>query len=573
MEIGIWFKSQADARELHKTNPRELMITFVPTDDEDRMWKRRERYRFHDGIYHHVPWSAYEYHHPDHYAHLSVKNPGYIAYTKNAEHGVNDRQTMVRPGKYLQEFYADVFTPKQIADYVAACSADRFALKIATTAGDIEAVYTNGPNSCMSHHEGDYSSPCHPVRVYGDSDLAVAYYGDIASKVSARCIVWPDQRTYLQDGGYGDWSVLERLLRADGWQAGSIHGAHVRYIAHGDTCVMPYVDTIHGASLVRRNGKNWVRLGSGPIDCSNTDGLGGTEDERSTCDHCGDRYDDDDYGGDGMCQYCYDQCHATCEDCNDSEHVDNLRTGDNGNRYCHSCWRDHINECKVCGDSFNDTDFDRADTREREMNGVEDCCADCADTHVWCSTCTEYVPKDTVVTEVPRAEFAGDGTNVDGIRPELDYAIATTERFNVHCSECKRIIRCPNTGDLILVIEQSIGADNLVAAGNELRASMQAVGAFLNDCADAIGEMESDTTFDVPTAVQAVPLPVYRRSTVGRGQDYMRLGYAGIHARPFIFPFVEYVQFPADGNASHVPNAYFVSVDLRNRVRGVSIDA
>src|ERR1700685_2661684 len=101
------YDSKTDAHEF-SIGKKGMIISFIPSQDENRTWQRREEMRFTEGSYVHVPWGPISrYSEPEmfrRYPHLSVKHPGLIAYTKDEEHGLLDRQTAVRPGRFIEQF-------------------------------------------------------------------------------------------------------------------------------------------------------------------------------------------------------------------------------------------------------------------------------------------------------------------------------------------------------------------------------------------------------------------------------------------------------------------------------------
>ncbi len=229
-------------------------IIFAPSPDELSEWRQRERNRFREGTYIHVPWSErviddcfY------HFAHLSLDTPGMIAYTADPEKGIQDRQTRTKPGRYLQQFYADVFSAEEIAQYIAECAAVHSSVSLATSLSDVRKVYRNGPQSCMggpASHTDQYWTEDdldghRPIDVYADSDLAVAYFGPLSAP-SQRAIVWPDRHVYSRIYGTGP---LETMLKRDGYRPGSLSGASVRAIRFRDGYIIPYVDNVNYGSV------------------------------------------------------------------------------------------------------------------------------------------------------------------------------------------------------------------------------------------------------------------------------------------------------------------------------------
>lgn len=391
-------------------------ITFVASDSEHCAWTDRERERFYTGEYIPVPWSSgvnelinfsgdKQTH--EHYAHLSIQCPGLIAYTKSPEHGVQDRQTCVKPGRYLAEFFPNESADK-VAHLIAACAAEAITLQFTTDPDVIERIYIGGPRSCMAGklpgHEYIKTS-IHPTRVYGNSpDLALAYYGDI-DHAAARTIVWPDKHRYVR--AYGNDPVLIRLLKLAGYAQGSLIGARVRAIPDPDHggYLMPYFDGIGEAD---RRGEYFV-LGEGSIDVQTTTGYTDGEpndddDDSRHCDNCHDRYDPNDDGGDGYCQSCYDN-RWTCDNCNDvSFNDDGMYSTDYGT-YCESCYDDRATPCAMpdCGNTWHDeNEFTSSQMRMRRNNGVADLCADCADHVIPCESCGErYDPRNGNCCDVP----------------------------------------------------------------------------------------------------------------------------------------------------------------------------
>lgn len=318
------------------------------TQEQIREWREREYRRLHDGTYTRLPsiWTegrnaywwiyglkdreaygaAYDKSiengtytiprsHPyeNHFAHVSTVDGAMVAFTENDQKGVADRQTRMKPGKYLQKYFGDVLTPDQIRDLATAFCAEYAPQKLqfAVTADEIEHVYTHGPSSCMAYTAYDYRSSMHPVRVYGDSDLQVAYIAPQKDRITARALVWPKEQKYFRI--YGDGGRLLPLLKDAGYKYGSFEGARIRAVEEDDNFVMPYVD---GICEGKQDGK-WIVLGCGDICTQPTCGLtrngpeyrcelcdvGMTSDDAYSCE------DVDSY----ICIGCYENRTTTCE--------------------------------------------------------------------------------------------------------------------------------------------------------------------------------------------------------------------------------------------------------------------
>lgn len=213
---------------------------FSP-DHFDVSWQLREELRFANGDYQPVPWTSILAPISEHYVHISVDAPELVAFTMNPDKGRQDIQTPIKPARYLHRFYPE------LADHVVRDLASRLEksvpLRFATTADEIEQVYVTGPTSCMSKDEGDYESSCHPVRVYGGSDLQLAYITNDDGEPIGRALVWPEKKRFGRP--YGHERLLEQQLARAGFTRGSLAGARIRRITDGnnnDFVVMPYLD-------------------------------------------------------------------------------------------------------------------------------------------------------------------------------------------------------------------------------------------------------------------------------------------------------------------------------------------
>lgn len=378
----------------------DLVVTFVISEDERIDWRRREYQRFCNKQYLFTPWgNATNFWEPTndedatytygaeiaiHFAHLSLKTPGAIAYTPSEEHGYQDRQVTIKVGRYLKQYLTSYLSKTQIDHYIESVKAYSEDLKIARTPVDIVRVYRGGPHSCMSHDVSNYqTSGIHPVEVYGGSDLGVAYLGDLAH-ASARALVWPDRKYYARV--YGD-NTLATILENAGYTQPSCKdsdfpsftGAKVRAIRipgnhHG--YVMPYVDCAESADLVD-GGQYFVLCNEeGEYTVKGTDGVTKTveynycehceqpcdEDERYcpscndncfSCDRCGDDYFDIDdvvdVDGAYYCMSCASRYEQSCESCHFVWFTSETRTSE----YCDTCM-EHLTECADCETMIDD---------------------------------------------------------------------------------------------------------------------------------------------------------------------------------------------------------------------------
>lgn len=204
-------------------------------------WKEREKLKFTNGEYKQIPWIQDGRIIPieNHFPHISTKDGTLIAYTENEKKGILDRQTPIKPGRYLRMFYPNL-SENKIRD-LANEIGDR-ELRFAKTKDEIINVYKNGPSSCMSHQDDKYQSCIHPVAAYGDSDIQVAYIKS-GDRIVARSLVWPEKKAYLRP--YGDSIRIERELKALGYKRRpTLAGAKLSAIfdEHKGKVVGPYID-------------------------------------------------------------------------------------------------------------------------------------------------------------------------------------------------------------------------------------------------------------------------------------------------------------------------------------------
>ena len=255
-------------------------LSYRPYKDPE--WRAREEARLARGEYTPLPWSELTPV-PDHYAHVSVDNGAMVAFTPNEEKGMIDVQTRMKPGRYLTKFYphlsSDTVRAMALALDKAVC------VRFATTADDIEKVYTNGPHSCMAYSAHHFRSDVHPCRAYAGGDLQLAYLSlqDLDHsefRASARALVWPEKKLYGR--AYGDEIRLKAALEAMGyeeadWRGDGLDGARISHLETDDSdVIMPYVDGHHN---LRRAGQFWVIDMSGPHSADRTDGMLEEEEE------------------------------------------------------------------------------------------------------------------------------------------------------------------------------------------------------------------------------------------------------------------------------------------------------
>jgi hypothetical protein len=377
-------------------------------------WISRERERFHDGTYQAVPrilrdavhcalsYSISQYL----YLHRSVKQPGLVAYTPDDEYGMQDRQLACTVGRFVEKYCKDRLTQQQIQDLADDLACDKLdTFSLARTIDDVRAVYNHvvgGWGSCMQRkvyaeynwqQRMDRGEIDHPVTVYGDSDLGVAYIGT-KDKIRQRAVVWPDKKQVVRVYGSGP---LTRLLERHGYTfVGGFEGARIRAVKlDRGGYLMPYIDGDTAADTT--DDAKYLRLTRrGCIDSQSTCGSSSyvpsqddedEDDNTRECDHCGHYYDPDDYNATGdYCARCADSSWS-CDRCGDTYFDGDDSTNVEGSTWCDSCasrWTDH---CTHCGETFRTDHFSRTERDRRAAQGFTDYCTDCESQHDYCETC------------------------------------------------------------------------------------------------------------------------------------------------------------------------------------------
>lgn len=220
-------------------------------------------------------WVRNSHIHRRHFTHISLEDPTMVAYTEDDRKGEADRQTRLRPGRYLKKFFGHILSHQEIEFYSQWMATgarpprwqDLGDVKITNNDPDmVEDVYRNGPQSCMT----DTSA----VRVYSGGDLELAYLERSPSmptgvrRFVARAIVWPEKKAFgrvypspdnYHRDGYEDREAAEEVsqhlinqLRRMGYtsigeQRDCLHGAKIPMYYVGDGAfAMPYIDSGYG---------------------------------------------------------------------------------------------------------------------------------------------------------------------------------------------------------------------------------------------------------------------------------------------------------------------------------------
>lgn len=386
------FKTADEALEYAKDNYTWMFETYYYHKDKCRIevveftpelvpWRNREMSRFGDnGEYGPVSWADDDFwltalmERPeivDHFAHVSRNDPSKLAYTESAMKGARDIQTTMAPGRYLKRFFDNVLTSDQIRDLATAWSVKFDApavLEIATTPDDIEHVYLNGPDSCMSHGLDSYDSEVHPVRVYGAGDIGVAYMRDPfnTDRITARTLVHLKAKKYPRI--YGDQARIEPLLAAAGYTASSyaLNGARCLRIPHDDGFVMPYLDG--GPTYVIDDGEHLI-IGNDGMAAQSTSGVIDNEIEHEyCCERCEDGCDEvtevvtrissgEAYRAQHWCECCVENNTFYCDGLNAtvSDDILSVEMAD-GETWSYGYFTEHGFESEHSGDNYSNDD-------------------------------------------------------------------------------------------------------------------------------------------------------------------------------------------------------------------------
>lgn len=427
--------AQDEARRLIEDKRAHYFVKQV-----NLAWRERERARYQSGEYKSCVWHMESWYHNkglrDHFVHASQKKPGLIAYTESPEKGEQDRQTSLKPGVYLTRYFSDVLSEREIAHWSrlqtnAGVLID-CELKLARTPDEIEHVYITGPASCMSDER--FESDEHPVRVYGDSDLCVAYIESPADyhdeNIAARALVWPERKTYGRiyptpdryESGAPRLSAIQwqdslmQKLEAEGYKRGSFNGARIRAIRdRDDSYVMPYID---GGYNVNLDGAEFVLAKDGDYSPTNTNGLLELSD-KTECENCGERTDSDDlynvhmnrYSSQQWCEHCYSSetfyCHGTEESY--STNCDYV-IGADGETYAQHYADRHMMQCDETGDWYDNDETYPVMTSKGEKQ--------------WCESARDDWTFHCHGTDNYYDSREYDSVEIDGETYEREYALA-----------------------------------------------------------------------------------------------------------------------------------------------------
>jgi hypothetical protein len=257
------------------------------------------------------------------YPHQAESDRNRLAYTQNEQKGERNLQTVTTLGKYLTRHFPQL-PDHEIRNAVASYSVG--GCKVLCTTAEMIQALMDGPNSCMTNNWRGCDLDNHPYKVY-DPRLGWGLAVRIEDgEIIGRALVYEtgDQkmfvRTYLRPSNADRYSQaddsLNAWLRDQGYEhAGNWDGCLMRYYeGRGDRPLAPYLDGgIKDVEVFTREGVKLLRVcENGEYHFESQDGSCTSNEDRQTCEDCGDHVDD----GDGywvnagedqlVCQHCCD---------------------------------------------------------------------------------------------------------------------------------------------------------------------------------------------------------------------------------------------------------------------------
>lgn len=243
------------------------------------------------------------------------KNKGLVAFADTTAKLHSDRFTVMRPGRYLTQYFKDKLSEEEIkhwaAQYTALFEPAVLQFIEGNDAAGWERVYDEGPQSCMK------GESCVRVYAHDKSVLRLAYQTQ-GECIISRCIVREDKKEYIRVYPSQDCTAntaLRMALEALGYTEGNLRGVLLRAIEtnYGEGYVCPYLDSGDGAfspcvELTYKDGKEYLVVGSDGMDAQTTSGV--ADDNRRDCDDCGDSVHEEDtyyveHGDRTVCESCY----------------------------------------------------------------------------------------------------------------------------------------------------------------------------------------------------------------------------------------------------------------------------
>ena len=327
-------------------------LMYVLNHSKDRQWFKRESWRImnltqplpsplglhpavYDALMQYAPvsWHAVVLELP-HIATDGVR----VAYTRNDEHGEQNRQTVTTVGKYLKRHFPNL-RDDVIRDLVALHSVPQSHFKLLDESTDQFISYLKrSADSCMNKDH----FKVHPYHVYApELGWRLAVRLDDDGDVLGRALVNVKEnafvRSYSKNRGWGADVELESWLKnqgidhLDNWR-----GCRLKLIKVDNQYVAPYLD-----GDVRTGDLNCGFMEiceHGEYEMDNVSGFATLVDS-AECEDCNEYCDEDEmnrtYCGRSICQSCADRNYVWSEYSENYVHEDNAVYVDAAEEYMH----------------------------------------------------------------------------------------------------------------------------------------------------------------------------------------------------------------------------------------------
>jgi len=210
-------------------------------------WALRETLRVNHGIYKSTEvLDKVREDFPHIFAHVSIDDPQYVAYTPDAEAGRRDKQIKLSLGRLLMKLYPtlpDHIIQEEVAEHLGDINNEVEFI----SGEDIAKSYDEAAvTSCMANKT--WVTGFHACLMYDAPNIRMAVLRDKSGKINARCMVYePSENDKRAIRFYGDPKLKRRLTNL-GYKIGSWIGAKFRLIklddetADGIKFVAPYLD-------------------------------------------------------------------------------------------------------------------------------------------------------------------------------------------------------------------------------------------------------------------------------------------------------------------------------------------
>ena len=354
-----------------------------------------------------------------HYVSWSLDDPCRVSYANGKTHNYDTKRRLKTSlGRYILRNCVgkELIHPAALDKFVNAAMSQRpGAMYKFLTGSDIRDAYRDGigGTSCMT---GDDSELLDVYVKNPDKVLLLVYEsGDFR----ARALVWNcDDGSTCVDRIYpNDGPHIERikhyaaeknwLTRPDNsLPSGDVRfDGKIRSVTVKGASTWPYLDSFRSTD----NNPESSHVTLHTCDdltylFENTDG-GWDGNNRVTCYDCSERTDPEDcysYGGEEICQSCYECSYFHCEQCSEIHHNDSSVYFDDG-YYCEYCIDRVAASCDKCGEHVEKNDIARID----DCN--QDWCSDCRKKNdaFLCEDCGNwYSSSDRADCECEREEVA-----------------------------------------------------------------------------------------------------------------------------------------------------------------------